>query len=320
MPLSQKELDELNFEIENHNTPESEDEVVSGGFRVVTPDAKKYHRITGPLALNMPPLMHGATMIPRAGSGGVSRGFNPHAGALVTNVIDTRPGGEPPMLLDFSRHSHEELKTACATAKFDSDPLQASLAACKQLSVSNKQLNTWLQRPPVVEKNSAEPQTRPAVCQTGLPAPPPSLEISQNTPELPQPPPVATPRAPAQSSVSRAAMFDKNVSQSSSKPTTTDEVQPPSVLVTFEIPNFGEFVSTYHAVVQDGLALVLVYDRRWTFGLKYMPQGNKDSFIVDVQDHAKVYKVICPGIKYGVGNFDHCVLLIEEAVPKQGVG
>lgn len=92
----------------------------------------------------------------------------------------------------------------------------------------------------------------------------------------------------------------------------------PSENVTYEVEGFGHLTSPYHRVIRDGIVLVLVYDNNFTAGQKFFPANSDKSLIVDVHNHPSVYKVMVPGIKFTLDNYDICVLLIADERDKKG--
>lgn len=89
---------------------------------------------------------------------------------------------------------------------------------------------------------------------------------------------------------------------------------PPAVDVYFQIPLGGTVAAKYHALIQNGACLVLIYDTRFAAGFQYVPPVLQEHRLRITAPNFGVDTICCSlGLQFGVGCFECVVLLIPES-------
>lgn len=89
---------------------------------------------------------------------------------------------------------------------------------------------------------------------------------------------------------------------------------PPLVDAYFQIPLGGTVAAKYHALIQNGACLILVYDTRFTAGFQYVPPVLQEHRLRVTAPTLGVDVDCCSlGLQFGIGCFECVVLLIPES-------
>jgi len=85
----------------------------------------------------------------------------------------------------------------------------------------------------------------------------------------------------------------------------------PLIKVTFGLEGWDHFEAAYHAVIRNGLLLVLAFDSRFTAGMKFFPPAAKGLMSVRVEG-GLMYHVHSTGSRFVHGGYEYCVLVIDS--------
>lgn len=228
-------------------------------------------------------------------------GFDPHSPGNIQ--LDPTPSS-PGEVIDLSQLTKEDTRAVVGNGQ----ELRKAVSYDARNEVAHQY---YVQLQERVRQRNTKPVEKQAA-EAQLPAPQPVL--SQPVVQAPQP------RMSPMERMTRPPIQPNHIYQPIAQ--AEQQAEAPNEQVIFEIEGVGPFEAWYHEVIRDGELLVLVYDRRHK-GVKWLPprlqddSGNERRLFVDVSSHQEAYQVRSLGLAYPFRHFDHCVLIIENAVSKQ---
>ena len=291
--------------------------------KVHTPDAAAYH----------PGLSAYGTTIPTSTTGGKSRGFDPHKPGMV--IVDPdMEGGD--LEVDFSKLSEvKDLDNIIKRTAGDNPDGNAAFEAFSEIAVkvaaAEDQTSPSAPLPPVSKK---EP--------SGMNKP--KLRMPKPTEPVDEVPVAAPSSAPLEKMLAQqASLLSQLTSQvadlqpseeaveeavEESEEDTGEEVPSnslemdflgvpiplkPQKEIYFEMPQAGTMGARYHAVIEGGNCIALVYDTRYEDGYQWIPPALGDTKIkMTVSRDDKTYVCSSLGIHFHIGVLDVVVLFKHD--------
>ncbi len=267
-------------------------------------------------------------IIPKSKRFGGSLGWNSHAPQVIN--IDPHIAGQS-SVVDLADVSKEKMERAMASVANIQDPKLAASLAFRKIASGTKPVGL----PETVERVTNQGNSH-MLARGAYVTPKAGMNGAQISRNTPKPIPVKgnttkmddkeieeMDRQAFEAAVSnRIGNESKPESRSTlfNKPKSAFKVAMPetSEMVTYEVEGFGHLTCSYTSVIRDGINLILVCDNNQKNTQKFFPEPNDEKqFIVDVHSDPNVYKVISPGIKFTLFNFDICVLFIVEEQSKE---
>lgn len=82
--------------------------------------------------------------------------------------------------------------------------------------------------------------------------------------------------------------------------------------VIFDIPNFGGLAAFYHRIIECAKFVVLIYDRRYTDGLMFVPKELGPDVTLAMRFDGRTCHVNSLGVAYSDGPFEHVLLFKQQ--------
>ncbi len=236
-------------------------------------------------------------IIPRATSGGIPAGTNPHAINDVVMHIDTHIPGQ-------SSDVRVGDVTSAAIA-------EASRQAAEETPEPYDMATSRIRGAAIMHGIAALGNSRPA--QSIQPQP-------VNGTQAVSPPAAGRPSNPLSAFTRPAAPAGQpNFINTTTNPQAT-AVPTPQIRVQFEVEKLGTMESVYHDVIIGANFVLLCYKTAFVYGSKYFPPASdpQPRMAMKIDGQNEVYLVIPTGVQYSYEGTDFCLLMLTQTVAPQG--
>lgn len=245
-------------------------------------------------------------IVPRASIEGGSRGVNPHKPSIL-NIIDIDDNRRS-FSVDLSQIPKDALKETYEKIQ-ENELLSGDLAAIaeetfNQFAISDVPLPSDI----VVSGVDNTPERESPIGGRGYVVPRADVLAKQANVQKKA-------NAPKQSAAKQVAVKQtapaKQITEDAPVEQQPESIPAPTVVVKFEMDGWGTFEAAYHDVIQSDCLLVLVYDDRFTSGMRFKPPASGNTITVTPDNLNVTYTVSSTGTFFTYNEITFYILVIE---------